>query len=64
MEYTIEEVDHFGDALMALPDIDPAKRKLDKQAAAARAPKKAAKSEKATDKKGAEVVDLAGNVIN
>ena len=35
-----------------------------KKAAAARAPKKAAKSEKATDKKGAEVVDLAGNVIN
>jgi hypothetical protein len=33
MEYTVEEVDKFGDALLALPAIDPAQRKLDKQAA-------------------------------
>jgi hypothetical protein len=33
MEFTVDEVDKFGDALLALPAIDPARRKLDKQAA-------------------------------
>lgn len=36
MEYTVEEVDRFGEALVAMPEMDPAQRKLDKQGAVKR----------------------------
>jgi hypothetical protein len=36
MEYTVEQVDRVGEALLALPAIEPSKRKLDKQAAVKR----------------------------
>jgi hypothetical protein len=36
MEYTVEQVDQVGERLLALPAIEPSKRKLDKQAAVRR----------------------------
>ena len=42
MEYTVEEVDRFGDALLALPAMDPSQRKLDKQGAVKRLKEKIA----------------------
>jgi hypothetical protein len=42
MEYTVEEVDRFGDALLALPEMEPAQRKLDKQGAVKRLKEKIA----------------------
>ena len=33
MEYTVEQVDQVGEGLLALPAVEPSKRKLDKQAA-------------------------------
>jgi hypothetical protein len=42
MEYTVEEVDRFGDVLLALPEMDPAQRKLDKQGAVKRLKEKIA----------------------
>ena len=42
MEYTVEEVDRFGDALLAMPAMDPSQRKLDKQGAVKRLKEKIA----------------------
>jgi hypothetical protein len=36
MEYTVDQVDQVGAGLLALPPLDPSKRKLDKQAAVRR----------------------------
>jgi hypothetical protein len=36
MEYTVEQVDQVGEGLLALPAVEPSKRKLDKQAAVKR----------------------------
>ncbi len=36
MEYTVEQIDQVGDGLLALPQLDPSKQKLDKQAAVRR----------------------------
>jgi len=36
MDYTVEQVDRVGEGLLALPAVEPSKRKLDKQAAIAR----------------------------
>jgi hypothetical protein len=36
MHYTVEQVDQVGEGLLALPAVEPSKRKLDKQAAIAR----------------------------
>jgi hypothetical protein len=36
MEYSVEQVDRVGELLLALPAIEPSKRKLDKQAAVKR----------------------------
>jgi hypothetical protein len=35
MDYTVEQVDQVGEGLLALPAVEPSKRKLDKQAAIA-----------------------------